>query len=443
MYKLWLTAGIVSAIFILVFIAIVLGTKTCKPHCRGNACGPGSNDGCGNPCSCQQGGLCQNGTCCYQNCDGVRCGNDPCKTGQTCGCDRLPNGICQGDKCCYKQSQNNYYCGPDGCGGTIACAQGQNCSSTESNSAAQGPGICYNSGTPGWTYSLLGVGGAVRTNTSSAEECAKWVPEDIKLNLSTFPCKTDSDCPYNATFSTANYPCPDGKNCPFKSVCDNGFCTTNNVYGKWSWDPNDPSGYSCTKILEGVGACAVPKAGASAFNVTKNISPDQEKCDATCTISAICPPTGPGACCPEKWSQKSNGSSICIDDSGKGQCCVNNPSYADYKDCIASGLPSCEAVPNVWWKGNQGEISASCSSNVTGPDIGINAASLQNNVNLLSSCAGKNTNDSCTYDDTVTKFTGNCVSCLDGKLRCMPGRICVQNGNISAGSQGICSSPVC
>jgi hypothetical protein len=38
---------------------------------------------------------------------------------------------------------------------------------------------------------------------------------------------------------------------------------------------------------------------------------------------------------------------------------------------------------------------------------------------------------------------GNCVSCLDGKLRCMPSRMCIQNGNISAGSQGICSSPVC
>jgi hypothetical protein len=61
----------------------------------------------------------------------------------------------------------------------------------------------------------------------------------------------------------------------------------------------------------------------------------------------------------------------------------------------------------------------------------------------LSSCTGKNTNDSCTYDDTITKFMGNCVSCLDGKLRCMPSRMCVQNGNISAGSQGICSSPVC
>ena len=384
----------------------------CKPHCDGAFWGEKSNDGCGGKCSCKEGGLeKENGICCYPNCNGLYCGDDGC--GGTCSCNAIPNGKCNNGRCCYAQPQDNINCGDDGCGGTRICASGATCSPS---------GVCVSSGTTGWSYNILKTKGVQRTQTSNAAECAGWLPKNTNLDLLNFPCKSDTDCPI-------------GDKCS-KDSNGNSFCQRNNIYQYWIYDPLDPSGYNCTKILAGSTVCGVPKASATAFNISGNIGPDKEPCGQSCTINPICPPSGPNSCCPQNWVQN-NG--YCLDVSGKTMCCLNNPiNGTSFQKCISEGHVACETLPNTWWKGNLAEITNGiCGNQVSGPSLAITRETLRSKP-FTDPCKDKYSDATCNYDNNGTKFTGTCQPCLDGNLICLPERVC-QATYESAGA-GTCSN---
>lgn len=405
-----LLAVVFGFIFIVIIIYIFNLHRKCKPNCDGAFWGPNSSDGCGGECSCKEGGVPKpNGVCCYPNCNGLYCGDDGC--GGNCSCNAIPNGKCQNKRCCYAQEQNYVYCGDDGCGGTRTCHDGSTCSPS---------GVCAGGGTSGWTYNILKPNGTVqRKNTVNVSDCAGWLPENLKLDLLNFPCKNDTDC-------------PKGDKC-VKDLNGNSFCNRNDIYQYWIYDPLDPSGFSCSKILAGSNVCGSPKTGATAFNVLDNHGPDKDACGISCPINPICPPTGVNSCCPKDWVQNGN-TSYCSDSGGKTMCCLNNPLYNDYQKCLADGFKSCEAVPNVWWKGNQAEISNSvCGAQITGSNLSINSEALKNTV-FTAPCDGKYSSQVCTFDNGSTKYTGVCRSCLDGRLLCLPERMCV--ANYTASNQG-------
>ncbi len=418
-----ITAIVITIGLVLVIGIIIIITKDCKPNCNGAFCGPDSDDGCGGTCECKEGGKCMKSSsgkhiCCYPNCDGLSCGDDGC--GGTCSCNSLPNGVCQDKKCCYKQDCNNVYCGDDGCGGTCECQTGTKCSKS---------GVCANSGESGWTYNVLNtnvqivegqpISGIRRTNdVNSPLECAGWLPENVAPNKTSFPCKENSDCPYG-------------------DECRDGFCNRNDVFQYWIYDEQDPSGFKCTKLRQGAAVCGVKKEGASAFDIISNVGPSTSQCSNSCSVGAICPSTGKGSCCPQNWTQNKVNSSECAD-SGDVKCCLNNPDFNDYQECIKN-YPSCENVKNVWWKSNKANISNGiCNMDIKGPSIGLNQQTLQNKA-FTDACEQKYPGDICTYNDGNTSFSGVCKSCLDNKNRCFPENMCVSNYD-SSSQPGMCSS---
>ena len=406
-------------IFFLLFIAIlsfsllfIIFRRKCKSHCTGLTCGSESDNGCGEPCQCNSGGICVKGICKYKNCDGIRCGSDG--LGGSCDCKALPNGICQNGKCCYRQDHNGYYCGPDGCGDTASCLTGATCSNTNA------PGICFNSGSLGWKFNILQSKGTSRKNVSSPEECSKWIPKNIFLDLQNFPCNS-------------------GKDCPEGESCINGYCDKNNIFQYWHYDPTDESGYNCTKIVAGSVVCGIEKEGASGFDVIGNTSPSVNKCGNTCIVKSLCPQAGIGSCCPEDWININ--SAYCKDLSGQGKCCLNNPEYNDYNSCISSGLPSCDKV-NTWGKANIGEIdNGICGVSLTGQNISINKDILKAKDSFFKNpCENKYSSDSCIYNDGSTTYTGLCQMGDDRTLRCLPETICMAVYNNSS-QPGVCRSP--
>lgn len=445
-----LLAVLVSIILMGIIFVIALKTRKCKPHCNGIYCnGPNAKDGCGGKCGCKEGGVCQrNGICCYPNCQGLNCGPDGCGGSCENTCNALPNGRCMSSSqcsgeicppgqclsatgscvskpgycmstkgicipaniCCYAQDCNGVYCGPNGCGGTCSCQSGSTCSSST------GPGVCVNSGTPGWTYSVFDSDSVQRTNTSDPISCASWIPSNLILNLQNFPCQDDSDCPYLQQCITG----PNGK-----------FCDRNNIFQYWYYDPTDPSGYNCTKVLAGSTVCGVKKPGASGFDVIGNVGPDKTICGQSCTIEPSCPPSGPGSCCPETWTPQGS-TANCVDATGKTQCCLNNPSLSGYTACIAAGYKDCANLTNVWWKGNKAEITNGCDSDVTGAPLPVNNQTMSS---FESPCIGLSPFDKCTGPG----YSGFCRTCTDGNLRCFPEKMCV-NKYSSAGPNGTCSS---
>ena len=311
------------------------------------------------------------------------------------------------DICCYSQDCNNVYCGPDGCGGTCGCQNGSTCSSSS---------VCANSGTPGWIYSVYDSDSVQKTNTTDPLSCASWVPENLILNLKNFPCQTDNDCPYLQQCKTGS----NGK-----------FCDQNNIFQYWYYDPTDPSGNNCTKILAGSTVCGVQKSGTAGFDVIGNKGPDKAPCGHQCTISQLCPSSGINSCCPETWTLQGKNAN-CIDSTGKTQCCLNNPSVSGYSDCISDGYKDCAAMTNVWWRGNLAEITNVCDSEVLGSNLPVNRQTMDN---FIDPCTRLSPYDAC----TGLGYSGICRSCIDGKLRCFPERICV-NSHVSAGPNGVCSS---
>ncbi len=407
----------IGLILLWIIVLIVNSVHSCKPHCDGTFWGSKSNDGCGGKCSCKDGGVSKpNGVCCYPNCDGLHCGDDGCNNGGLCNCDIIPNGRCQSNgRCCYAQDQNYVYCGDDGCGGTRTCHDGSVCSPS---------GVCSNTGTTNWTYTVLKSDGVQRKNVTNVLDCSGWLPENIKLDLLNFPCKSNDDC-------------PKGDKC-VKDSNGRSFCDRNNVYQYWTYDPTDPSGYNCTKILAGSNVCGNPKPGASSFNVLDNHGPDKDACGIACTINPICPPSGANSCCPKDWVQNGN-TSYCSDMNGQTQCCLNNPMFSDYQQCLNSGYKSCESIPNVWWKGNKAEITNGvCGVQMNGASVPITTENLKQKE-FSTPCVGLYSSNSCVYSDGSTSYNGVCRECLNGKLLCLPERMCVANYTSSSGG-GTCSS---
>lgn len=261
----WLTISLII-LLIIFFIAII--TSKCKPHCSGAFCGSNSSDGCGGNCPCKEGGKCSDkGICCYPKCNGITWGDDGC--GGECKCDRIPGGILQTTpsglkRCCYRQECDNVFCGNDGCGNICPCSTGSTCAFPPGCSGPSCQGVCSNSGTSGWTYNIIRSLGTKRKNVNSPLECSSWLPENTTNDLLNFPCSSDSDCPL-------------GDKCLIDSQ-GNGFCDKNNTYQYWIYDPNDPSGYNCSKLLSGSSVCGIQKIGVSAFNIKDNIGPDKEFC---------------------------------------------------------------------------------------------------------------------------------------------------------------------
>lgn len=447
-------------IILIFFLAVLLSlviyiifSSECKPNCSGAFCG--NSDSCGGTCECKNNGKCINGVCCYPSCDGIKWGDDGC--GGTCACDRLPctdssgqnchrtvsvecsennkehctgpcvQGKCDVNTCCYPQDCNNVFCGDDGCGGTCGCQAGSVCSEPKG-------GICINDGTSGYVYNIIDSNGVQRTNVSSPKECAAWIPENIQLNLSSFPCNSYKDCPDGQNLFNE---CSGGKDCV--CVADKSgkkYCNRNNVYQWWYYDPSDSSGFNCTKIREGSTVCSLPKAGASAFDIAGNISADKAVCSNTCAISPICPSSGTGSCCPGSFSQKGD-TAECVNATGDS-CCLNNPSL-DYASCIASGKVSCEKMAGAWWEGNLGEIANGvCGLSVTGPSIHVNSTTLQNSA-FDKPCENKNPGDACMYNDGSTSFSGLCKTCMTGGMKCLPDITCTRVYS-SAAQPGICTS---
>ena len=305
------------------------------------------------------------------------------------------------------------FCGPDGCGGTCGCQKGAKCSSQN---------ICTNKGVSGWKWNILRSNGIERKNVDSPEDCAGWMPENVALNLTNFPCQNTNDCPYG-------------------NRCINGYCNRNDVYQWWYFDPADSSGYNCTKIRQGSDVCGIPKDDSHGFDIIGNVGPDHSKCSDQCTIQPVCPKSGKDSCCPQRWGPLANKSSKCIDNNGVVQCCLNNPETTDYKECLNEGHPSCENLKNTWWLANQGQITdGQCGMKITGDSLGINSQTLQN-PNFSAGCNNKNAGDTCTYNNGNTGFSGICKNCVDGSLKCLPENMCIAN-YIAADQPGRCGSGI-
>jgi hypothetical protein len=440
-----------GGILIIVIFVVIFMRNKCEPHCSGIYCkGEKAGNGCGGVCGCNKYGVCQdNGICCYPKCNGLSCGSDGC--GGVCQkCDRLPNGSCTNNKqcdgcpdgqclvngicqddpsccppgqcktlnglcveskiCCYAQDCNNIYCGSNGCGDTCQCQTGSSCSNPN------GSGVCYNSGQTGWIYSVFDTNNVERKNVDNAESCSKWQPNNIQNNLSKFSCNVDSDCPYL-------------QKCI--SVGDQKFCQPNNVFQYWYYDPTDSSGFNCTKILSGSTVCGVEKQGGSGFDVIGNVGPSDSQCGISCDIKPQCPLSGNDSCCPQDWSTQGT-SSNCIDNTGKIQCCLNNPTLSDYNNCIQSGYPDCASLTNIWLKGNLAEITSKCDKNVI-RDSSITKQTLDS-ANFSTPCQNLNEGDKCLGDG----YTGLCINC-SGTLKCFPEKTCINRGS-SSGPNGYCSS---
>lgn len=426
-YFLWF---FIAFFLILLFVMI---SKKCKPNCSGAFCGNSSNDGCGGTCDCNSGGECVNDVCVYSNCDGVewddKCDCDiiPCHDKSGNNCKKTVNGK---NVCCYPQDCNNVFCGDDGCGGECGCQEGATCSDPSG-------GICVNSGTLGYIYNVISSTGIERTNVNSPIECAGWIPENVTLNLSSFPCNTYADCPDGQNLYRN---CPSSEDCICVTNPTTGkkYCNQNNVFQWWYYDPSNPSGYNCTKIREGSTVCAIPKSGASAFDIAGNISPENAQCGNTCSISPVCTPSGPDSCCPNGWSSQGN-TANCIDFTGITKCCLNNPNVSGYTECMALGLPTCENVPDAWWPANIAEISNGvCGMKISGPPIHVNSKTLQN-PSFTSACENKNSGDQCSYNDGNTSYDGICRTCADGSMKCFPDTMCTSIFT-SASQPGICTT---
>lgn len=402
----------------------------CQPHCSGVFCGSNSDDGCGNPCSCKDGLVCTGDTCCQPKCDGLSCDSDGC--GGDCSCNRIPNGLCMPDKkCCYAQVCDNYYAGPNGCGGTCGCLEG----ATPSN-GTNSPGICSNSGTSGWKYNVEGDKSRIQqTNTSSALECSKWIPIEPSTNLLNFPCSSNEDCPFQST-------CVQDPNNP-----NNKFCSRNNVYQYWYYDPSDPQ-HNCTKILKGTAVCGVQKAGASGFDVLRNVGPDQSQCGQPCTVSPQFPRSGVGAECPNNWStdgetctcKSTVGSSVekcCLDKRVEGQENVVAGGCTEYNLCLAKGLPKCEDLTDVSLIANIAEINSTCGGTSVVGSLSVNRENVDS-TDFTEPCSGKDISDSCTYNKNGVSYTGVCKSCSGSSLSCFPNQTC-QSTSMYSGP-GICTT---
>jgi hypothetical protein len=272
----------------------------------------------------------------------------------------------------------------------------------------------------GWIYTVLDTPGIVqKSQVNSAQECSAWEPVNPELNLLTFPCTQNSDCPYRST-------CVAGEN-------GNKFCTRNNVYQYWFYDPSDLSGTNCTKILAGSSVCGVEKPGASGFDIINNVGPSNAICGSSCTTLASCNQTGTGACCPNGWTQKGT-TAECIDSGGLTKCCLNDPTNLNYSDCrLKAG--ACETV-GTWWPSNKAEIIPECDNNVTGR-LSINDDTLAN-YDFHTPCDSRNVSDSCTFSGGGVSYTGVCRLCDtdNERLLCFPRSTCQPVGH-GAGA-GIC-----
>ncbi len=135
--------GIFDSVLLVDRIRFVPCAEACDyVECGTNPCG----DECG---SCNEGGICQGGTCCYPSCEGKECGSDGC--GGSCGqCGSLTacsqEGMCEckfeecidgcctagevcaaiSGKCCLPNCSNKP-CQSDGCGGQCPAANGSPC----------------------------------------------------------------------------------------------------------------------------------------------------------------------------------------------------------------------------------------------------------------------------------------------------------------------------
>lgn len=420
-----LTVILICAVLFVLFVAyfiVSLIFDRCKPNCNGTFCGP-SSDGCGGECECKSGGECMQNSvgkyiCCYTNCNGLTCGDDGC--GGTCSCNRLPNGTCNNGKCCYGRTCDNVYGGPTGCndssGNPVICA-------CQEGAAVSNQNICANEGVSGWSWNIIKSNGVARSNVSSPLECSGWDPSNIGLDLTSFPCNTLADCPYGNTCVADNN--------------GNKFCNRNEMFQWWYFDPTDPSGYNCAKIRQGSSVCGVQKEEASGFDIVENKGPNELVCGFACDIGPICPSSGPESCCPENWTQMSENSSMCNDQYGITQCCLNNPNTNDYQACITSGKPSCEDLDNVWWKANIGQIDSTCDASVTG-GFGISNAAQLSSANFLNPCKNSDPGDVCIYNDGTTTYSGLCKNSSAGVV-CLPNSFCVQGNTVSAGT-GICTT---
>jgi len=339
---MWVVLVFLS-IFILLFLLLFLRkTQICDMQ------------SCSEECGCDPGGSCIQGKCCYPNCTGLHCGDDGC--GGVCECDSLPNGVCNSEsqRCCYSQDCNNVFCGDDGCGGVCGCLDGATCKN----------GVCVTPGKADWTYQVFDKDSVKRKNTSSSQECASWTPENISPHFLNFQCQEDSDC-------------PKGDSCILNKT-GKKFCSKNNVYRYWIYDPSDPSGFNCSKIRQGSAVCGVKKQGAVAFDIVGNQGPDVIDCNSSCVIKTS-------------------------------------------NDLVT-----------------QAQISnGECGMSVTGQDISVNSDTFSS---FLPYCSGKNRGDPCVYNDGKTSYKGLCISAGEGNnLYCFPPAMCVAKYT-DPNKPGICSS---
>ena len=96
--------------------SVLCGNGVCDSVDAGETCGT-----CPADCTCGAGGVCVDGTCCAQQCDGKECGPDGC--GGECGvC--AANAVCTIDaKCQCIPDCKEKECGDDGCGGSCGECQ--------------------------------------------------------------------------------------------------------------------------------------------------------------------------------------------------------------------------------------------------------------------------------------------------------------------------------
>jgi len=369
---------LLSIILVLItgtIIYLIIKKRKCSNKCDGTNCG---YDDCGNNCECNQGGVCQNGSCCYPNCNGLNCGDDGC--GNKCTCNYTKAGIYQkgicgeNDRCCYPRDHNFVFCGDDGCGGIASCQTGSTCINNN----------CVNPGVVGWGYDLSKITDYSTKQFATAQDCASWTPDNEK------------------------------------------------VYQYWSYDT---SKQTCYKIPVGEKLCGIQNQYMTSFDVIENQGPDKEPCKG-CNLSPKCPSTGPDACCPLFWNKMNDNSSYCLDLYNQLQCCLNNGA-SDYNQCLNMSVP-CEQKPGVYWQTFDYQIDNQCDPNVTGM-MGISG--LHSNLDP-SICQGKVGGDKCSFSNGQVSYTGICKSCVDGKtLQCLPEQSCIATDiGLQPGVQGTCNS---
>ncbi len=267
----------------------------CVPTCGGKACD--ADDGCGQPCGCPAGAVCEGGACvaCTPDCVGKACGDDGC--GGACGA-----------------------CGPD-----EQCTGGQcvnRCDGLTYEGCCNGPVVrwCDVNGVQEFDCATSGGAEGALCGWNAGSAFYWCAPSEEVEPTGAFPRECPVPCVPDCDGSSCG---PDGcggscGTCPDHHACDAGAC----VYVPWCGDDTCDPGESCASCPADCG-CACGEGCLVGV------------CVRTACEGKVCGPDGCGGSCGNCASGSSCQDGLCVADAACGDGACNGLEACDtcWADC--------------------------------------------------------------------------------------------------------------